>query len=215
MNTNTNANANANINEDSTIERGPPDYRYKRDSSSGKPIVSVLVPVPAHHKQEQDAYTYARLESLAAHKSTPYSDLLEPSHDQTSDLLEGDSESTSTFSSAALKLASGHSISFFSYRIPLPFLKFAPSSFPFQPPDVFTTVLVLLAMVWIAILMIALVEFGNYVWKRRRAERLAARYERVMRDEYPAADAVELVKVPFSGSSNETSLDGGADGNRV
>lgn len=220
-----NMNMNMNLNhEDPTIERGPPEYRYKRDSSSGKSIVSVLIPVSpasAHHhhhhhaqdKQQQDAYTYARLESLAAHKSSSYSELLGLSQGQSSELHEDESTSTSTstptsttFSSAALKLASGDSISFFSYRIPLPFLKFAPSSFPFQPPDVFTTVLVLLAMVWIAILMIALVEFGNYLWKRRRAERLAARCERDMGDDL-AAGAVELVKVPFPGSSNGTSMD--------
>ena len=221
MNTNTNMNMN---NEDPTIERGPPDYRYKRDSSSGKSIVSVLVPVsPAsahhHHKQQQqDAYTYARLESLAAHKSSSYSELLAHSQSPSSELQEDESASTpppsTAFSSAALKLASGHSISFFSYRISLPFLKFAPSFFPFQPPDVFTTVLVLLAMVWIAILMIALVEFGNYLWKRRQAERLAARCERVMRDD-PVAGAVELVKVPFPGSSKERDMDEDAALNRV
>jgi len=71
-----------------------------------------------------------------------------------------------TFSST-FKLT-GHSISFFSYRISLPFLNFAPANFAQYPlPGIFTAVMVLLAMVWIAIFMIGLVELGNYLWKRR------------------------------------------------
>lgn len=102
---------------------------------------------------------------------------------------------TTTFSSATLKLASGHSISFFSYRISLPFLNFAPANFPQYPlPGIFTTVMVLLAMVWIAIFMIGLVELGNYLWKRRAARQAE-------RDEYLSEasfdESEELIKVPM------------------
>jgi hypothetical protein len=102
---------------------------------------------------------------------------------------------TATFSSATLKLASGHSISFFSYRISLPFLKFAPANFPQYPlPGIFTTVMVLLAMVWIAIFMIGLVELGNYLWKRRAATQ-AERDEGVSEGTFDEPE--ELVKMPM------------------
>jgi hypothetical protein len=101
---------------------------------------------------------------------------------------------TATFSSATLKLASGQSISFFSYRISLPFLKFAPANLPQYPlPDIFTTVMVLLAMVWIAIFMIGLVELGNYLWKRRAARQ--AERDEDMGERFDESE--ELVKVPM------------------
>lgn len=56
--------------------------------------------------------------------------------------------------------------------------------------------MVLLAMVWIAIVMIGLVEFGNYLWRKRRAAVLAAEYDREMNDE-PDAESMEMVKVPL------------------
>lgn len=106
-------------------------------------------------------------------------------------------KTTTAFSTASIKLASGHSISFFSYRISLPFLKFAPSSVPqLQLPGTFTTVMVLLAMVWIAILMIGLVEFGNYLWKRRGAASLAAECDEEVNED-SAAGSEELLKAPL------------------
>ena len=73
---------------------------------------------------------------------------------------QSDIYSTSTF-----RFSSAHYVTFMSYRVSLPFLKFAPTSFPSFPlPGIFTTVIVLLVMVWIAILTIGLVEFGNYLW---------------------------------------------------
>ena len=55
--------------------------------------------------------------------------------------------------------------------------------------------MVLLALVWIAILTIALVEFGNYLWKQRRATRLAVEREAV--DERSDATSEDFVKVPL------------------
>lgn len=56
--------------------------------------------------------------------------------------------------------------------------------------------MVLLAMVWLAIVMIGLVEFGNYLWRKKRAAVLAAECDRQMSDE-SNAESVEMVKVPL------------------
>lgn len=191
--------------DDTDIERGPPGYHYEPESSPGESVVSVLVPVaPAsaqshrnHHHQLQDIASqdsYPKVESTAAHKMNHYGEVLGHPQAQTYGVHRHEA---SSFSTASLKLASGHSISFFSYRISLPFLKFAPGSFPqSQLPGIFTTVMVLLAMVWIAIIMIGLVEFGNYLWKRRRAARLALESD-VDVHEGLAGGAVELTKMPM------------------
>ncbi|CAG7994708.1 unnamed protein product [Penicillium olsonii] len=66
-------------------------------------------------------------------------------------------------------VSSGQIVSFFTYRIPIPTLRFNTSSLTGYPfPGVFTTVIVLLAMVWIAMITIGLVELGNHMWMRRR-----------------------------------------------
>lgn len=56
--------------------------------------------------------------------------------------------------------------------------------------------MVLLAMVWIAILMIGLVEFGNYLWKRRGAASLAAECDEEVNED-SAAGSEELLKAPL------------------
>lgn len=72
--------------------------------------------------------------------------------------------------------------------------------------------MVLLAMVWIAIVMIGLVEFGNYLWKRRRMAVLAAECDQEMSGE-PDAESMEMVKVPLrvvvgsSGASRDAHQD--------
>lgn len=191
--------------DDTDIERAPSGYHYKPESPAGESVVSVLVPVaPAsaqshrnHRHQLQSTSTQdssPKIESTAVHKMNHYGEVLGHPQAQTNDVHR---HGSSSFSTASLKLASGHSISFFSYRISLPFLKFAPGAFPqSQLPGIFTTVMVLLAMVWIAIIMVALVEFGNYVWKRRRAARLALEYD-VDVHEGLADGAVELTKMPM------------------
>ncbi|KAJ5676908.1 uncharacterized protein N7477_002541 [Penicillium maclennaniae] len=190
--------------DESTIERGPPGRLYKRDTSYGKTVVSVLVPVapdslppppqPQHHRYDANG-----MPQEPSFEMKPYAD----DEDHYGEVMKHPQPSsgkqtshTTTFSSATLKLASGNSISFFSYRISLPFLKFAPANFPQYPlPRIFTTVMVLLAMVWIAIFMIGLVELGNYLWKRR-ATRQADRDEYL--SEASIDESEELIKVQMN-----------------
>lgn len=94
------------------------------------------------------------------------------------ELLEPDTE---LYSSSTLHISPSHYISFFSYRISFPFLKYAPKCLPrFPLPGIFKTVVLLLALVWIAILTIALVELGNYMWKKRRDARLVLESDNIM-----------------------------------
>lgn len=57
--------------------------------------------------------------------------------------------------------------------------------------------MVLLALVWIAILTIGLVEVGNYLWNRGRASPLAGESDEVNSGDDSAGRSVELVKEPF------------------
>ncbi|KAJ6120776.1 hypothetical protein N7523_005056 [Penicillium sp. IBT 18751x] len=190
--------------DESAIERGPPGRLYKRDTPYGKTVVSVLVPVapdslpppPQPQQHRYDANGMSQEPSFeiktSADNEDHYGEVMK--HSQSSSGKQ--TSHTTKFSSATLKLASGHSISFFSYRISLPFLKFAPANFPqYQLPGIFTTVMVLLAMVWIAIFMIALVELGNYLWKRR-ATRQADRDEFLSEASFDESE--ELIKVPMN-----------------
>lgn len=56
--------------------------------------------------------------------------------------------------------------------------------------------MVLLALVWIAILTIGLVEVGNYLWNRGQASPLAGN-EEVGSGDDSVGRSVELVKEPF------------------
>ncbi|KAJ5717029.1 hypothetical protein N7488_002675 [Penicillium malachiteum] len=104
-------------------------------------------------------------------------------------------EVTQPLTSPSLRLATSHHLSFFSYRISFPFLKSAPMSLPQLPlPGIFTTIMILLALVWIAILTIGLVEVANYLWKRRRMAHVAADTDRLLNED---SSSTELVKEPF------------------
>ncbi|KAJ5634747.1 hypothetical protein N7528_002589 [Penicillium herquei] len=104
-------------------------------------------------------------------------------------------EVTQSLTSPSLRLATTHHLSFFSYRISFPFLKSAPMSLPRLPlPGIFTTIMILLALVWIAILTIGLVEVANYLWKRRRMAHVAADTDRLLNED---SSSTELVKEPF------------------
>jgi hypothetical protein len=109
-----------------------------------------------------------------------YGELFSNQEKDRNELLEPDTES---YSSSTLQISPGHYISFFSYRISFPFLKYAPKYLPrFPLPGIFTTVMLLLALVWVAILTIALVEMGNYMWKKRRDARLALESDNIASD---------------------------------
>jgi hypothetical protein len=79
-------------------------------------------------------------------------------------------------SSASYMMISRHSFSLFSYRISLPYLHIhiEPPGFPLRPfPGIFTTVIILVAMLWIVILTVSLVELANYLWRKRWGARAA------------------------------------------
>lgn len=123
----------------------------------------------------------------------------ETQHDDTSSYHDYyDSE----FYTTSLGFSSGHYISFLSYRVSLPFLKFAPVSFASFPlPGIFTTVIVLLAMVWIAILTIGLVEFGNYLWNGTEQGRESGQYgvrdgSESGNEDYELAEEGQMSKLP-------------------
>lgn len=188
------------------IDHKTPSRQYKREAVSNKSIVSVLVPVapvaepirPEHnHANDKQYNTYGESRHIVA---TNMNQSHEQGHPDSSpsELKGKDAES-----SAALK-PSSYSISFFSYRISFPFLKFAPAPFPQLPlPGIFTTVMVLLALVWIAIVTIGLVELGNYVWQRRAIARIAAETDQDM-DEIPSVRYGPLLKIPFERVGLET-----------
>lgn len=161
-----------NGNSEPIIERELPGRLYTREDFPEKSVVSVLVPVSPASVQPHQIYEEANVfeyEPIAAPKLThkKYGQMLGSPQAQYDAVHRHESEFHTT---STLKLSSGHYISFFSYRVSLPFFKFAPVSFPSFPlPGIFTTVIVLLAMVWIAILTIGLVEFGNYLWNGSEA----------------------------------------------
>lgn len=170
---------------------------YKRDTSSDESTASVLVPgSPSEQPHRRRSHHHEHVDSSwrATHQTKPYGQVLgHPGVDASGDYR---SENDSSTSSSPLRIAPGHYISFFSYRISFPFLKFAPMSFPqFPLPSIFTTVMIILALVWIAILTIGLVEVGNYLWRRRYTARLAAESERLANEE--SSSSRECLKEPF------------------
>lgn len=109
---------------------------------------------------------------IAAQRTNQYGEIFNSQAKDIDGVLEPGS---GPYTSSTLQALPTHYISFFSYRISFPFLKFAPKCLPRLPlPGILTTVAVLLALIWVVILTIALVELGNYLWKKRQAARLAA-----------------------------------------
>ncbi|KAJ5553829.1 hypothetical protein N7513_003788 [Penicillium frequentans] len=189
------------IKYDTNLERGQ-GLLYKREDTSDETIVSVLTPhspiserLYRHWKHPQaEHYDYPWKPATPTTKH--YGEVL--GHNKAKTSATGYHEQESKSSSSSLGLPSGDYISFFSYRISFPFLKFAPvSSAPFPLPGLFTTIMVLLALVWIAILTIGLVEVGNYLWSRGQASPLAGGNDEVESRDDSAGRSVELVKEPF------------------
>jgi hypothetical protein len=88
--------------------------------------------------------------------------------------------------------------SFFAYRFPFPTVRSKVVAFPQYPlPRVFTTVIVLLVMVWVAIFTIGLLELGNYLW-RRRAEALGREDVQGLHSEEEDVGFDETMKVPLT-----------------
>lgn len=155
------------VNSDPAIEGEELDNSYTPgDDVPTKSVVSVLIPVSPISVNSHEFYGYddelgsdpinvvevtnKKYGQMLGHPKIPY------------DAIHG---YESEFYSSAPRYSSGHYITFLSYRVSIPLMKFFPASFPaFALPGIFTTVIVLLALVWVAILAIGLVEFGNYLW---------------------------------------------------
>ncbi|KAF3398575.1 hypothetical protein F1880_006333 [Penicillium rolfsii] len=160
----------------------------QRDPSSDESIVSILVPIAptsdylphSHHHdnpstEKQDISTLKS--SIVPQRLKNYGEFFNSQKNDRKELLDPDAEPVS---SSTLEISPTPYISLFSYQISFPFLKYAPKCLPhFSVPGIFTTVVVLLALVWVAILTIALVELGNYMWKERRDATIVLETENV------------------------------------
>lgn len=135
-----------------------------------KSVVSVLIPVSPVSLKPPHVYQEDTFED----ESFSTAKLAEKKYGQMLGNSKPNYVAGQTFRSEypTLQFSSGHYISFLSYRVSFPFLKFAPTAFPSFPlPGIFTTVIILLALVWIAILTVGLVEFGNYLWRNSESAR--------------------------------------------
>ncbi|KAJ6109174.1 hypothetical protein N7486_001408 [Penicillium sp. IBT 16267x] len=186
--------------QDTNLERGQPGRLYKRDKTSDKSIVSVLVSNPPISERLYRQWKHPQAENYeypwkTATRTKHFGEVL--GHTKAKTGVTGFHRQGNDSSSPSLGLSSGNYISFVSYRISFPFLRFVPLSFPqFPLPDIFTTIMILLALVWIAILTVGLVEVGNFLWDRGRAAHLADESNEVESDD-AAGRSVELVKEPF------------------
>lgn len=118
------------------------------------------------HMQDKQEQESEFINSISEQRQNHYSELLSYLHAKNALNKDPDYSTPASFSLAS---SAGHSVSFFSYRFSLPTLGSSTATLPRYPlPGIFTTVIILLAMVWIAIFTIGLVELGNYLWARRR-----------------------------------------------
>ncbi|KAJ5578342.1 uncharacterized protein N7459_007306 [Penicillium hispanicum] len=168
-----------------------------------KPIIPVLVPVSVssawkqhqkqHHHVEEQNHPNPEIKPIATYREDQYGEIVGRPHTSAKGLYGHPTE----YYSASSRLSSGHYLPFFSYRMSFPYLKSAPVTFPQIPlPGVFTAVMVLLALVWITIVTIGVVEFGNHLWNRRRVSRLAAECDRDLNEE-PSFGSMDEVKMPL------------------
>ncbi|CAI7631703.1 unnamed protein product [Penicillium viridicatum] len=191
-------------------EQDIPNDRYKTGTSeSGKPTVSILVPaspeIPEPTSKSYDQQTEEKqqnhspedkespINSPATQRQGHYDDILQYMH--TKNALNNKHKHTTPapFSHSS----SGHSASSFAYRLSFTTLRSKAMTFPQYPlPEVFTTVIILLVMVWIAMFTIGLLELGNYLWRRRR-EALAREGVQRLHSQDPDVGLDETMKVPL------------------
>ncbi|KAJ5301305.1 hypothetical protein PENANT_c023G00099 [Penicillium antarcticum] len=173
-----------------TAERGlDHPYTYK-PSPVLAPATLDIMPEQLHNTQEHESGSIDGAEQRQNH----YSELLSYLHAKNA--LNKD-PGHSTPASFSLASSAGHSVSFFSYRLSWPTLGSSTSTMPRYPlPGIFTTVIILLAMVWIAIFTIGLVELGNYFWARRREAQ--GDEEEVEHGEEESVRLDSLKSVPFT-----------------
>ncbi|KAJ5771379.1 uncharacterized protein N7511_003430 [Penicillium nucicola] len=148
----------------------------------------------SHLKDKQEHKS--KYMSAAEQRQNHYSELLSYLHAKNA--LNKD-PNHSTPASFSLASSAGHSVSFFSYRLSWPALGSSTTNMPRYPlPGIFTTVIVLLAMVWIAIFTIGLVELANFVWERRKEAEEAQEEEDYEHGEEGSVRLNSLKSVPFT-----------------
>lgn len=133
------------------------------------------------------------INSPAAQRQGHYNDILQYLRTKHAPNNERQHTTPTPFSHSS----SGHSISPFAYRFSFTTLKSKAMTFPrYALPEVFTTVIILLVMVWIAIFTIGLLELGRYLWRRRRVslDRVSAQR---LHGQDPDVDLDETMKVPL------------------
>lgn len=167
-------------------------YTFQREPTSDESIVSILVPVaPVSDLLPGNKYHENRIAPQRLHH---YGEIFNSQEKDDGVLKPG----AGSYTSSTLQISpTTHYISFFSYRISFPFLKYAPKCLPWLPlPGILTTVALLLALIWVAILTIALVELGNYMWKKRQAARLVMESDNIVSERMP--NAYNEGKIPLS-----------------
>lgn len=172
------------------------EHLLKREPSSDETIVSVLVPVAPKSDYLPHGHDLAAADnpdSDPQRLSRHYGEYFSNQEKDIDGYFQPENES---YTSSTVQILPVHYISFLSYRISFPFLKFAPKCLPrFPLPGIFTTVVLLLALVWIAIFTIALVELGNYMWQKRRAARCATESDNIVNGSL--SEICENGKIPF------------------
>ncbi|KAJ5421043.1 hypothetical protein N7465_003562 [Penicillium sp. CMV-2018d] len=188
-------------------EQGTPNNRYKTGTSeSGKPTVSILIPASPEipeppnkpydqakegRQQDHSPEDESPIHSPAAQRQGHYNDILQYLH--TKNALNNEHKHTTPFSHSS----SGHSTSSFTYRLSFTTLRSKAMTFSQYPlPESFTTVIILLVMVWIAMFTIGLLELGNYLWRRGR-EALAREGAQRLHSPDPDVGLDETMKVPL------------------
>lgn len=208
------------VNSDPAIEGEELDISYSPgDDVPTDPVVSVLVPVspistnPHRIYNDEDEFgtdpfnvievTNKKYGQMLGQPKTPY------------DAIH--SYESGFYSPSTPRYSSGHYISFLSYRVSIPLMKFFPAYLPAFPlPGIFTTVVVLLALVWIAILTIGLVEFGNYLWNGRdemdeTRQRTFEDESEDVNEEYELSEHGEMSKLPLHPVRFKMPVDQGLD----
>lgn len=115
-----------------------------------------------HHSSESKERAIHAIDTLAAQRQDRYSEILKYLYiDHAQNNKHKTSAPVSSFS-----VASDNSVSFFSYQSSFPTMRSKPvTSHHYRLPAVFPTIMVLVAMVWIALFVIGLIGFGNYLWE--------------------------------------------------
>ncbi|KAJ5516468.1 hypothetical protein N7527_008028 [Penicillium freii] len=191
-------------------EQDTPNNRYKTGTSeSGKPTVSILIPAspeipeptnkPYDQQREEKQQNHfpedkeSPINSPAAQRQGHYNGILQYLHTKNALNNEHKHTTPAPFSHSS----SGHSTSSFAYCFSFTTLRSKAMTFLQYPlPEVFTTMIILLVMVWIAMFTIGLLELGNYLWRRRR-EALAREGAQRLHSQDPDVGLDERMKVPL------------------